>query len=235
MHNLSYIDEITLRNNNISITEELLNKIASGYPIAYIVGNSNFYGFEFIINENVLIPRFETELLVEKTIKKINYPISKIADLCSGSGVIGITLSKLLDCQVDLFDISRKANDVCQKNIDLLKVNASNFTKDILNEDINDEYEVIISNPPYLKETDNVNPNTRFEPPIALYAGDDEIIFYKRIINMVKDFKKLKLIAFEIGEEQQEIIISYANQCGFNKAYMEKDYNNCKRFIFIER
>ena len=236
MNNLKPIDIKTLEEHNISLTKEVLNKINNGYPIQYLVGDTEFYGYPFIVNENVLIPRFETEQLVEKVLSKINFPVNNILDICSGSGVIGITLNKKIGCNVNLLEVSSKANEVAKKNIELNQVNNVNIIEtDLFNYNIEDNYDLIISNPPYLTTEDQVDPNTRFEPEIALYSNDDGIKYYKYIIDQIVKLNNWKLIAFEIGETQKEAIINYANQKGLTKVICETDYNDKDRFIFITK
>lgn len=234
MNSLSKLDIDTLNEYHIPITEELINKVNDGYPIQYIVGNANFYGYLFKVNESVLIPRFETELLVEKIINKINFPINKAIDLCSGSGIIGITLSKKLNINVDMLELSKDAIEVLKDNVNNLQViNTNIIEEDIFKYNIPDEYELIVANPPYLTLNDDVNPNTRFEPSMALYSNGDGIKFYKRIINQLPSLKKWQLVAFEIGENQANDIINYAHSLNINNIHVEQDYTNRDRYIFI--
>lgn len=236
MNNLKPIDIKILEEHNISLTEEVLNKINNGYPIQYLVGDTEFYGYPFLVNENVLIPRFETEQLVEKVLSKIDFKVNKVLDICSGSGVIGITLNKKLNCSTDLLEKSHSANEVAKKNIELNQVSDVNIIEaDLFNYSIKDEYDLIISNPPYLTTTDPVDPNTRFEPEMALYSNDDNIKYYKYIIDQAIKLNNWHLIAFEIGETEKHAIIEYAKSKGLNHIYGEVDYNNKDRFIFITK
>ena len=175
------------------IVEEYLNqleKLNSNKPIQYVMGTSNFYGNDYIVNEHTLIPRFETEELVENTIKYINkyfnYPID-IIDLGTGSGIIGLTLEKKVSTNiVDLVDISKEALEVTKKNKELLNSKANLIESDFFNS-INNKYDVIISNPPYIKENEEIQDLVKNnEPHLALYAGSDGLDCYRKIISTVK-------------------------------------------------
>ena len=236
MNNLSDIDKKTLEEHNIVITPDLINKINNGYPVQYIVGDVNFYGYQFKVSEDVLIPRFETEQLIEQVLKKKNN-FNNVIDLCSGSGVIGITMALETNAKVDMVELSKDAIEIANENIKLhqLEDKVNIINADIFNYKIMDNYDLIISNPPYLTHDDAVSPNTRFEPEIALYSDVDPIRFYKRIIDEVLNLKKWQLVAFEIGENESNAIINYANLKGLHNVYCLKDYNECDRFIFIEK
>lgn len=218
--------------------EEGMKKLKSGISVQYIVGNVDFYGLNFKIDERVLIPRFETEELVSRTIKYIQKYFDKpvrILDIGTGSGCIAISLSKNLNCKVDGVDISLPALEVAQKNNELLDANVNFFQSDML-KNVKDTYDVIISNPPYIaydEEIMDIVANN--EPHLALYAEDDGLKFYKEILsNAKKNVNKKNLIAFEIGASQAEKIIDYAkNIFEGSKIWCEKDLAGFDRFIFI--
>lgn len=225
-----YIDE--------SLWEDSFKKLKNGHPIQYIIGNVDFFGYEFSVNKNVLIPRFETETLVEKTInyiKKLDIPDIKIADLGTGSGCIGITLEKELKANVTCFDISNKALEVTKINKEKLcsSVKLSNY--DILKE-IPGKYNVIISNPPYIDLDDIIDDLVRDnEPHIALFADNHGLIFYEKILEYSKNVLEEKnLIAFEIGCTQGDSVKCIA--CKYYKeesVFVEKDLTGKDRFVFI--
>ena len=231
-----YIKEANLDDNYYDYAIKELKK---GRPIQYIIGNVNFYGNIINVNENVLIPRFETELLVDLTKKKINqyFPNKKIdiIDLGTGSGCIAISLKKVLDCNMTALDISKEA-------LLLAKQNAKNNEVDIsfINEDMTsykqEKYDVIISNPPYIKEDEEIMDIVKNnEPPLALYAPNNGIYFYQKIIDNISYITKDKyLICFEIGETEANDIINYAKARLSNINITKKqDYSNKDRFIFI--
>lgn len=233
-NNIEYLKKY-LKDKTLDEGIELLNK---GIPVQYIVGNVDFYGYNFKVNENVLIPRFETEELVEKTIKYINKYLDKkvdILDLGTGSGCIAITLKKELDCNVDAVDISPKALEIAKLNAKNNNVDITFYEGDMLNP-INKIYDVIISNPPYIAYNEEIMEIVKNnEPHTALYAEDNGLKYYKDIIsNANKYLKEKSIIAFEIGEKQGKLILEYAkNYFKDSIITIEKDMQNRDRFVFI--
>lgn len=233
-NNIEYLKKY-LKDKTLDEGIELLNK---GIPVQYIVGNVDFYGYNFKVNENVLIPRFETEELVEKTIKYINKYLDKkvdILDLGTGSGCIAITLKKELDCNVDAVDISPKALEIAKLNAKNNNVDITFYEGDMLNP-INKIYDVIISNPPYIAYNEEIMEIVKNnEPHTALYAEDNGLKYYKDIIsNANKYLKEKSIIAFEIGEKQGKLILEYAkNYFKDSIITVEKDMQNRDRFVFI--
>lgn len=221
------------------LLQEAIDKIANDYPVQYLIGDVEFMDLKISVNPNVLIPRFETELLVHKTIeymKKENLG-SHVLDLCTGSGCIALSLKKHFpNSKVQAYDKSSDALIVAKANAQLNNINIELQEQDVL---IYNQYEngidVLISNPPYVKLDEEVSANTKYEPQIALYAGDDDIIFYKKILINTKPFMSEKfIIAFEIGATQAERICNFAkNVYPGAKIKVEKDYNNFDRFVFI--
>ncbi len=220
------------------LLEDGIKKMESGIPLQYIVGNVDFYGLNFIVNENVLIPRFETELLVEKTISYINKYFTndlKIVDLGTGSGCIAITLSKKLNVRVDAVDISASALEVAKKNNIINNTNVNFYLGNML-EPLSKKYDVIISNPPYIaydEEIMNIVKNN--EPSIALYADNNGLYYYEEIIKNCKNYlNENGLLAFEIGYMQASSIKELAKKYLNKEAIIEKDYSNKDRFAFIK-
>lgn len=220
---------------NIDDALELLNQ---GIPVQYIVGNVDFYGYNFLVNNNVLIPRFETEELVDRTIKYVQKYFDssvRIVDLGCGSGCISVTLSKELGVSVDAVDISIDALEVARRNC--IKNNASiNFYLGNMLEPLHQKYDVIISNPPYIsydEEIDDVVKNN--EPSMALYADDDGLYFYREILkNCSKYLNDKFMIAFEIGCTQGDRIKEMAlNYLGDVFISIENDLSNRDRYVFI--
>ena len=235
---LNYLDyKVNIELSN-KYKEELL-ALKNGKPLQYVIGNVNFYGIKYYINENVLIPRFETEELVENTInyikKYFNYPID-IVDLGCGSGVIGLTLEKKISTKsVDLIDISPKALTVTKKNIIYLNSRANIMENNFL-ENINKKYDVIISNPPYIKTDEQIeNIVKENEPHIALYGGKEGLDCYKEILkNINNNLKEKALIAFEIGSNQAQDLIKLINIYLTNvKIIVKKDLSGRDRMLFI--
>ena len=218
-----------------------LKELESGIPVQYIVGNTNFYGYDFKVNRNTLIPRFETELLVEKTynyIKKyFNKDNIKILDIGTGSGCIAITLNKLLNsCDITGIDISSEALEVAKENNIINNTNVKFIESDIFS-NVSDKYDVIISNPPYISYDDievmYIVKNN--EPHLALYAKDNGLYFYDKIIKDSSKYLNDKFImAFEIGYKQGKDITKIVNKYykDINMS-VEKDYSGRDRFVFI--
>lgn len=230
-----YLKENNLDETNlIKYQKELLNN----RPIQYIVGNVNFYGNIIEVNEDVLIPRYETEFLVEKTIslaKKYFPPKIDILDLGTGSGCIAITLKKYLKSNIDALDISNKALAIARKNAQNNNVKINFLNKDIATYQ-EKQYDLIISNPPYISEEEEIMDLVKNnEPHIALYAKDNGLYFYKKIIDNLPLITKEKyLLALEIGYNQAIPISEYAkNKLKDINITVEKDLSNKDRYIFI--
>ncbi len=215
--------------------DEQLEKVKNNYPIQYLIGYVDFYDTKILVNENVLIPRFETEILVDKVVKRLkkkNY--QNLIDICTGSGCIAIALKKNLNMEVNACDISENGLEIANKNALENKVNINYFKKDILKEELTSIYDCIISNPPYVSTEEYVSPETKYEPTIALYSKGIE--FYERILFLAtKYLNKNGMIIFEIGATQaldiKKTALSYFPN---SKITIEKDYNNFDRFMFIE-
>ena len=222
--------------NNI---EEVLDKLEAHYPVQYLIGNVEFLNTIIHVDERVLIPRFETELLVEKTIqklKKMKLENPNILELGTGSGCISIALKKNIDCKVSAVDISEDAIEVARENATLNKVSIDFKVQDMLN--INYEgYDLIISNPPYVSETDPVGKETQYEPQNALFAKEKGLFFYQEIIKKISELStKPKLIAFEIGMTQGNELLEFSKKhLSTMTSSIEKDLTGRDRYLFIER
>ena len=217
--------------------EEGLNKLKKGMPVQYIVGNVDFYDVNLLVNKDVLIPRFETETLVEKTInyaKNLNTPLD-ILDIGTGSGAIAITLAKHLNSNVLATDISEKALEIAQKNAKRNNVKIS-FKQSNLFHHIKGKFDIIISNPPYIAKDEIIDPLVKNnEPPLALYADNNGLYFYQNILQNINPYLKEKsLIAFEIGMTQSKAITEIAKTYLPNSIIKtEKDLAGKDRYIFI--
>ncbi len=209
-------------------------------PVQYIVGNVDFYGNKIFVNKNVLIPRFETEELVNLTLEYISDFFSdgiKIVDIGTGSGCIAITLKKNLPkAIVDAVDIERKALEVARKNADINETQI-NFYEGNLLEPLEKKYDVLISNPPYLNILDKevMELVRKTEPKTSLFAPNDGLYYYEEILKQAKEYLNDKsLIAFEIdyrqGKKVKEIAKKYFKDA---KILIKKDLQNKDRFVFV--
>lgn len=237
MTELEYLKKYLHPNEDLQQAIERLNK---GEPVQYIVGDVEFYGNIIDVNPNVLIPRPETEELVEKTQNYINKIFESekidIIDIGTGSGCIPIALKKIFpNSNITAIDISKPALDVAIKNAQKNNVEI-NFIQSNLFESVNKKFNVIISNPPYIKENEEIMDIVKNnEPHIALYAPNNGLYYYQEILkNANKYLNEKYLIAFEIGETQGEEIIKIAKTYFPNsKIIKEKDLRKFDRFIFI--
>ena len=218
--------------------EEDYKKLLEGYPIQYLIGYVDFYGYKIYVNENVLIPRYETEYLVQKTInysKKIFNDKLDILDLGTGSGAISIVLGRELNSIVTGVDISEDALNVAKKNAFENKVSI-NFIKSNMLDSVEGKYDIVVSNPPYIDIDEKIMDSVKkYEPHLALYAKDNGLYFYKNILSNIKPYLKERfIIAFEIGWWQGSLIEKIAQEYFENSNILiEKDLTNRDRYIFI--
>lgn len=218
----------------LTLFNEYIEKRAEGTPVAYILGEKEFMGLTFHLNFDTLIPRPDTECLVEKVIEKNTFAAPKILDLCTGSGCIGISLVKFIESSsCDLTDISVGAMEMANKNAVLNAVSDKTkvFKLDLLSDEIPKGYDIIVSNPPYI-ESDVVKTLevSRFEPERALDGGCDGLDFYKAIAE--KSYAALKkdgMLALEIGYNQGESVKALLKN--FSDVQVYKDYGNNDRVI----
>ena len=220
--------------------EEVIAKIDEGYPIAYLIGDVSFYGYPFKVNENVLIPRFETETLIEKTIKLIkslNLENSNLIDLGTGSGVIAITLKKEIpSLNITAIDKSKEALKVAIENSKLNNVNVDFQNQDIFNYELPENISIVISNPPYIEEDSNYNQNVLYEPKEAIFVSNtNPLIYYEQILKMAKEqITKKHLISFEIDEDHKEDMHKLCKKYfPSDNIVIEKDLAGKNRYAFI--
>lgn len=215
-----------------------IDKLNKGIPVQYIVGEVDFYGYLFKVNEDVLIPRFETEQLVELTIdyvKKIFNKKVDIVDLGTGSGCISVVLKKEIDCNVDAVDISSDALKVAKENAKNNGVDINFYNGDML-KPLNKKYDVIISNPPYISYDEEIMEIVKNnEPYTALYADKNGLYYYEEILKNCKNYLKDKfIIAFEIGQLQADQIKQMASEyLNDIEVILKKDLQGLDRFIFV--
>ena len=236
MTELEYLKKYLHPEDNL---DEAIKRLENGEPVQYIIGDTYFYNSLIKVNKNVLIPRPETEELVEIVIKLITKYLStniNILDIGTGSGCISIALKKEFpSSNVTACDISEKALELACENA---KINNTpiNFIQSDIFSKITDKYNLIISNPPYIREDEEIMPIVKNnEPHLALYAKDNGLYFYKEILkNSSKYLTPKSIIAFEIGEEQGSDIINIAKQYyPTSKIILEQDFHHLDRYLFI--
>lgn len=200
-----------------------MSLVEKDYPVQYIIGYVDFYGLKINVNEFTLIPRYETEYLIEltlKEIKKLNLDNPKILDLCTGSGAIGLTLKSLLpSSEVTLSDISKDALMVANKNKNELNLDVNIIESDLF-KNIQGKFDIIISNPPYVMTNEPLPKDVLYEPHLALYSGPKGIDHIEEIFKNIKSHLNNKyLIALEINEKSEPDITNLL------KTYFEKNIN----------
>lgn len=214
-------------------------KLEQNYPVQYLIGNVDFYGYDIKVSEDCLIPRFETEGLVEKTIKlleKNNMTDTNVLEIGTGSGCIPIVLkSKLKDLEITSIDISAKAQKIARQNIKDNNVDINLINVDMKKFNSLSKYGLIISNPPYVSRSEEIGPEVKYEPEIALFADNEGLEYYEFIIENYKKYLLDKfIIAFEIGADQGAKLkkLAKANYPDA-KIVVEKDLSNFDRYLFI--
>ena len=217
--------------------------IEENMPLSHLAGFEYFYDRKFKVTKDVLSPRMETEELIYKVIeyiKSINKINIKILDLCTGSGIIGITLRKELESkslEVVASDISKEALKVAKENAIMNEAEVKFIQSDIF-ENINEKFDIIVSNPPYIAYNDKITMEDNvlnYDPHLALFAEEDGMYFYREIVENAKEYlEEDGLVFFEIGYDQREKILKLANENGF-KAEVYKDINGRDRMAILVR
>lgn len=252
---LSYILEMKKEYLIINSTQELkdeeieqlkkgVKRLLNNEPIQYIIGSQEFMGLKFLVNGNTLIPRCDTEILVEEAIniiKKEKY--TQILDLCTGSGAIGISIAKKIEnCKVLLTDISYDALKIAEKNCKLnkvtekIKVLQSDLFKNL---EKSNKFHIIVSNPPYIKTKviNTLDKQVQKEPLIALDGGEDGLNVYRKIItNAYKYLNDNGYLCLEIGYDQKEEVISLIKKTNkYDNIYSRKDLSGNDRVVICQK
>lgn len=232
-------DKEILSDEILKIYNKNINKIKNGYPLQYITKNQEFMKLNFYVDESVLIPQPDTEILVEKVLEicKKEYigKTMKILDLCTGSGAIAISIKKYMDnAEITATDISSDALKIAEKNAKQNNVEIRFIQSDMF-KNINDEYDIIVSNPPYI-ETENLKTlpkDVQNEPLIALDGGTDGLDFYREIAkNAHKHIKINGYLILEIGYNQKNSVINILEkQNKYKNIVCIKDLANNDRII----
>jgi release factor glutamine methyltransferase len=230
---------------------DILNRLQTGEPIQYILGKTEFYGLPFLVNPSVLIPRPETEELVEwvlSTVGSSQLAAGRILDIGTGSGCIAISLKKnLSNVAVSAIDISTEALQTARQNAGLNEVDINFIQGDILNPNIQTvfnhsplTFDLIVSNPPYVTQHDKTQMHTNvtdFEPHTALFVPeDDPLIFYKAIADFaIKNLLPGGLLFFEINENLYQQTVQLLTDKKFKNIELRKDMSGKDRMIKASR
>ena len=217
-----------------------IEKLTKGVPLQHITHRQEFMKMDFFVNEDVLIPRPDTEILVEEVIKiaqKYNSP--KILDLCTGSGAIAISIKKFVpNADVTAVDISEKALEVAQKNAKRLDAEINFVKSDLFDKLENKKYDIIVSNPPYIRkdEIKKLSEEVQKEPKIALDGGEDGLDFYRIITEESINYLKTgSFLCFEIGYNQKNDVIKIIeDEQNYKNTYCKKDLYGNDRIIITQ-
>ena len=241
-----FADILACKFNHLSDAEmqkltEIVGKLKNSEPIQYILGESDFFGLAFYVNGSVLIPRPETEELVQWVLESAENKPIKILDIGTGSGCIAVTLAKKLpSAEVHAWDISEDALEVARRNAERNGVKVIFVKRDMLLEPVSDEkFDIIVSNPPYVTEVEKTEMQENvlnFEPHLALFVPDDNaLVFYEKIAdfaltNLNKDGK----LFFEINRAKGADIAHLLEEKGFTNIELRKDISGNERMVMAE-
>lgn len=233
--NLLFLNKEEALDEKIENELKIINdKINEGYPLQYAIGKWNFYGLDLLVDKRALIPRYETEILVDLIIND-NSNNKKILDIGTGSGAISLALSKnLKDSKIIGVDISKNAIDLANENKIKLNINNVEFKESDIFSNIDEKFDIIVSNPPYINKEDfeKLDNKLYYEPQNALYGGEDGLYFYKKIIKNAKNFlNKNGKIYLEIGYNQKDSISNLLEEYGYKQIKSYKDFNDFDRII----
>ena len=219
---------------------QYINKLKNGIPLQYITNNQEFMKLNFFVDENVLIPRADTEILVEEVISLANDDKNKILDVCTGSGAIAVSLAKYIkNSNVMAIDISKEALKIAEKNAFNNNVNIKFIESDLFNNLEENDFDIIVSNPPYIRENviNELSIEVKHEPKIALDGGKDGLDFYRKLSS--ESYKYLKedgYLCLEIGYDQKnEVIEILKNEKKYKNIYSTKDLFGNDRIIIAQK
>ena len=224
----------------IKIYETNIEKIINGFPIQYITNKKEFMGLDFFVNESVLIPRNDTEILVEESLNIIKkHNMHEILDLCTGSGAIAVSIAKKIEnAKIIATDISEEALKIAEKNAMQNEVSKRIlFKKSDMFNDIDCLFDLVISNPPYIEEKTikKLSNEVQKEPQIALNGGKDGLKFYRIIANNAKKvLRKNGYLLLEIGYNQKNDVIKILDNSKYKNIYSKKDLEGNDRIIVCQ-
>lgn len=241
--NLYHLMDEVIDDETLAQFNEIMHRLCQDEPLAYVMGEQYFYGYAFEVNQDVLIPRFETEELVMRVLMELDEFFKDTAATCvdigTGSGAIACTL-KLEAPQLTVYasDISEQALIQAKKNADKLKAEVTFVQGDMAQPfiDLNIKVDVLVCNPPYIPQDEEIQNSVKsFEPHVALFGGEDGLYFYRRVL---EDAPKLlnpkNILAFEMGWNQRETLTNLVLE-HFPKAQVEcfKDINGKDRILIV--
>ncbi len=244
---IPFADILACKFNHLSDAEmqkltEIVGKLKNSEPIQYILGESDFFGLAFYVNGSVLIPRPETEELVQWVLESAENKPMKILDIGTGSGCIAVTLAKKLpSAEVHAWDISEDALEVARKNAERNGVKVIFVKRDMLLEPVSDEkFDIIVSNPPYVTEVEKTEMQENvfnFEPHLALFVPDDNaLIFYEKIANFaLTNLNKGGQLFFEINRAKGTDIARLLEEKGFKNIELRKDISGNERMVICRQ
>ncbi len=217
-----------------------IEKLTKGVPLQHITHRQEFMKMDFFVDENVLIPRPDTEILVEEVIKiaqKYNSP--RILDLCTGSGAIAISLKKFIpNADIIAVDISEKALEIAKRNAEKLEAKINFVKSDLFDKLDNKKFDIIVSNPPYIRkdEIKKLSEEVQKEPKIALDGGEDGLDFYRIITEQAINYLKTgSFLCFEIGYNQKNDVIKIIeDEQNYKNTYCKKDLYGNDRIIITQ-
>ena len=217
-----------------------IEKLTKGVPLQHITHRQEFMKMDFFVDENVLIPRPDTEILVEEVIKiaqKYNSP--RILDLCTGSGAIAISLKKFVpNADITAVDISEKALEIAKRNAEKLEAKINFVKSDLFGKLDNRKFDIIVSNPPYIRkdEIKKLSEEVQKEPKIALDGGEDGLDFYRIITEQAINYLKTgSFLCFEIGYNQKNDVIKIIeDEQNYKNTYCKKDLYGNDRIIITQ-
>ena len=229
--------------NNIQLDKvnKFTNELKKGKPFQYIIGETRFYDYKFYVNDSVLIPRIETEGLVEWILNENKESKTTVIDFCSGSGCIAVTMKiKRKNWDISALEISKKAIDLAKRNSSRHSADINFIHADIFSWSNCDEVDIIISNPPYVIESQKKNMKVNvlnFEPEKSIFVSDENpLIFYKRIFDISKlKLKEGGLLYFEINPKFKKALISLSKKYNFSSYELKRDIFKRNRFIKFQK
>ena len=217
-----------------------IEKLTKGVPLQHITHRQEFMKMDFFVDENVLIPRPDTEILVEEVIKIAQkYNLPRILDLCTGSGAIAISLKKFVpNADITAVDISEKALEIAKKNAEKLEAKINFVKSDLFDKLDNRKFDIIVSNPPYIRkdEIKKLSEEVQKEPKIALDGGEDGLDFYRIITEQAINYLKTgSFLCFEIGYNQKNDVIKIIeDEQNYKNTYCKKDLYGNDRIIITQ-